>query len=59
MTKWPLVFPALDQRAICLARLVAEELSPKFGVPDAILSDQRTNLLAHVMLSKHVTKFGG
>ena len=49
MTKWPLVFPAPDQKAIRLARLVAEELLPLFGVPDAILSDRGANLLAHVM----------
>ena len=49
MTKWPLVFPAPDQRAIRLVRLITEELLPQFGVPEAILSDQGTNLLAHVM----------
>ena len=49
MTKWPLVFPAPDQKAIRLARLVAEELLPQFGVPDAILSDRGANLLARVM----------
>ena len=49
LTKWPLVFPAPDQKAIRLARLVAEEILPLFGVPDALLSDRGTNLLAHVM----------
>ena len=49
MTKWPLVFPAPDQKAIRLARLVAEELLPQFGVPDAILSDRGANLLGRVM----------
>ena len=49
MTKWPLVFPASDQKAIRLARLIAEELLPQFGVPDAILSDRGANLLAHMM----------
>lgn len=47
--KWPLVFAALDQKAIHLARLVAGELLPLFGVPDAILSKRGVNLLAHVM----------
>lgn len=37
ITKWPLVFAALDQKAIRLTRLVAGELLPLFGVPDAIL----------------------
>ena len=41
--------PALDQKAIRLAWLVAEEVLPQFGVPDVILSDRGTNLLAHVM----------
>ena len=49
MTKWPLIFPAPDQKAIRLAHLVAEELLPVIGVPDGLLSDQVANLLAHVM----------
>ena len=49
MTKWPLVFPTPDQKAIRLAKLIAEEVLPQFGVPDAILSDRGANLLAHVM----------
>ena len=39
LTKWPLVFAAPDQKAIRIARLVAEELLPVFGMPDALLSD--------------------
>ena len=49
LSKWPMVFPAPDQKAIRLARLVAEEVLPQFGVPDAILSDRGANFLAHVM----------
>ena len=49
LTKWPLIFPAPDQKAIRLARLIAEEVFPLFGVPDALLSDRGANLLAHVM----------
>ena len=49
LTKWPLVFAAPDQKAIRIARLIAEELFPMFGVPDALLSDRGANLLAHVM----------
>ena len=49
LTKWALVFPAPDQKAIRIARLVAEEIVPLFGVPDALLSDRGANLLAYVM----------
>ena len=49
LTKWPLVFAAPDQKAIRIAHLVAEELFPMFGVPDAPLSDRGANLLAHVI----------
>ena len=38
LTKWPLIFPAPDQKAIWIAHLVAEEILPLFGVPDALLS---------------------
>ena len=38
-TKWPIVFPAPDQKAECIARLLVEEIVPIFGVPEAILSD--------------------
>ena len=49
LTKWPLVLPAPDQKAIRIARLVAEEVLPMFGVPECLLSDRGTNLLANVM----------
>lgn len=49
LTKWPLVFPAPDQKAMRLARLVAEEILRLFGVPDALLSDCGANLLAQVI----------
>ena len=49
LTKWPLVFPAPDQKAIRIANLVAEEILPLFGVPYAVLSDRGANLLTHVM----------
>ena len=50
LTKWPLVFPSPDQKAIRIARLVAEEVVPMFGVPESLLSDRGTNLLANVMM---------
>ncbi len=50
LTKWPMVFPVPDQKAIRLAQLLAEEVVPTFGVPEALLSDQGTNLLSHLMV---------
>ena len=50
LTKFPLVFPVPDQKAIRLTKLLAEEMIPLFGVPEALLSDRGTNLLSHVML---------
>ena len=50
LTKWPLVFPVKDQKAITLAKLFVEEVIPTFGVPEALLSDRGTNLLSHLML---------
>ena len=49
LSKWPLVFPVPDQKAIRLARLLVEEVVPMFGVPEALLSDRGTNLLSHLM----------
>ena len=42
--------PNTDQKAIRIARLLAEEVVPVIGVLEVLLSDQGTNLLAHVML---------
>ena len=50
LTKFPLVFPVPDQEAIRLARLLAEEAVPLFGVPEELLSDRGTNLLSHAGL---------
>ena len=49
LTKWPFIFPAPDQKAIRIVRLLAEEIVPVIGVPDALLSDRGTNLLFHLM----------
>ena len=49
-TKWPLVFPVPDQKALRIAKLIAEEVVPLFGVPECLLSDRGTNLLSHLVL---------
>ena len=49
LSKWPLVFPVLDQKAERLARLLVNEVVPFCGVPEALLSDRGTNLLSHLM----------
>ena len=48
-TKWPMVYAVPDQKAHRIARLLAEEVIPFFGVPEALLSDRGTNLLSHLM----------
>ncbi|CAI8028275.1 Receptor-type tyrosine-protein phosphatase delta [Geodia barretti] len=49
-TKWPFIFPVADQRTNRIARLIAEEVVPWFGVPEALLSDRGANLLSHLVL---------
>ena len=48
-TKWSMVYPASDQKAERIARLLVEEIVPFFGVPEALLSDRGTNLLSYLM----------
>ena len=47
--KWPMAFPTPDQKTERIARLLAEEIVPLFGVPEALLSDRGTNLLSILM----------
>ena len=49
LTKWPLVFPMVDQKTTRIVRLLVEEVIPLFKVPEALLSDRGTNLLSHLM----------
>ena len=49
LSKWPLFFPVLYQKAERLARLLLNEVVPFCGVPEALLSDHGTNLLTHLM----------
>ena len=48
-TKWPMAYPASDQKTERIARLLVEEIIPFFGVPEALLSDRGTNLLSYLM----------
>ena len=48
-TKWPMVYATPDQKAMRIAKLLAEEIVPMFGVPEALLSDRGTNLLSCLM----------
>lgn len=49
-TKWPMVFAVPDQKTTRIARLIAEEVIPMFGVPECLLSDRGTNLLSKLMM---------
>ena len=49
-TKWPMVFPVQDQKALRIAKLIAEEVVPLFGVAGGLLSDRGTNFLSHLVL---------
>jgi len=57
LTKWPMIYPAPDQKAIRIACLLVDEVVPLFGVPEALLSDHGTNLLSYLM--KDVCSFLG
>ena len=49
LTKWPMIFAAPDQKAHRIVRLLAEEVVPFCGVPEALLSDRGTNLLSNLV----------
>ncbi len=49
LRKWPMVFPMPDQKAVRLARLLAEEIVPACGVTEALLLDRGANLLSYLM----------
>ena len=49
-----LVFPAPDQKTLRIVQLLAEEVVPTFGVPEALLMDRGTNLLSHLMIYRRL-----
>ena len=49
-TKWPFVFPVLDQQSIRIVWLPTEHMVPFYGVPEALLLDRGANLLSNQML---------
>ena len=48
-TKWLMVFPAPNQKARRVTRLLCEEVVQMFGVPKALLTDRGANLLSHLV----------
>ena len=50
LSKWPMVFPVADQKAITLVKLLVEEAVPFISVLETLLSDRGTNLLFTLML---------
>ena len=48
--KWPFAFAVPDHKAERIARLLADEVIPCFGVPESLLSDRGTNLLTNLMV---------
>lgn len=49
LIKWPMVYALPDQKSWRIARLLAEEVVPFCGVPEALLSDQGANLLSYLV----------
>ena len=49
LTKWPEVFPAKDQSALTIARLLVEKVVARHGVPTQLLSDRGASFLSNLM----------
>ena len=49
LTKWVEAYPMKDQKALTIARILAEKFIPTHGVPKEILSDRGANFLAGLM----------
>ena len=48
-SKWPYVFPAKDQSAYTIAKMLVEKIIPKHGVPAQLLSDHGTAFLSKLL----------
>ena len=57
LTKWPEVFPAKDESALTIARLLVEKVVTRHGVPTQLLYDQGASFLSNLM--KNVYKLLG
>ena len=49
LTKWPEVYPAWDQTAPTIARLLVEKIVCRHEVPGEILSDRSANFLSGLL----------
>ena len=49
LTKWPEVFPARDQSALTVAKLLVERVICRHGVPAELLSDRGANFLSGLL----------
>ena len=49
LTKWPEVFPARDQSALTIGKLLVERIIPTHGVPSQLLSDRGAAFLSKLM----------
>ena len=49
LSKWPMVYPVKDQKALTLVKLLVNEVIPVIGVPESLLSDRGANLLSALM----------
>lgn len=46
LTRWPEAFAVSNQRAKTVAKLIVNEIIPRYGVPRTLLSDQGSNYLS-------------
>ena len=49
LTKWPEVFPARDQSALTIAKLLVERVICRHGVPTELLSNRGANFLSGLL----------